>query len=407
MLRNETVEPRGRLSPFKANLKKTLQAAVFSAPIEKQAQIQYIFFMDLLKKLEECENRYKVVQEMVLDPNLVKDQKKYKDTMRENGYLSELSELYAQYRKVLQGIKDAKEMITAEDDVEMKEMAREELKSLEEEQPKLEEEIKLKLVPPDPLDEKNIILEIRSAAGGDEATLFVRDLWEMYCHLADRKGWKYEVMEQQETEVGGFNKIVTSISGKFVYGTLRWESGVHRVQRVPATESQGRLQTSTATVAVLPEAEETEIEIKPGDVRIDVMRAGGPGGQCVNTTDSAVRLTHIPTGIVVIQQDEKSQIKNKEKAFRVLRARLFDLEESKKQAERAAARSSMVGSGARSEKIRTYNYPQDRVTDHRINYSQHNLPAFMMGDMDAMLDALNVYAKEEQLKADITTLGND
>lgn len=363
--------------------------------------------MDLLKKLEECENRYKIVQEMILDPNLVKDQKKYKDTMRENGYLSELSELYAQYKKVLQGIKDAKEMITAEDDVEMKEMAREELKSLEEEQPKLEEEIKLKLVPPDPLDEKNIILEIRSAAGGDEATLFVRDLWEMYCHLADRKNWKYEVMEQQETEVGGFNKIVTSISGKFVYGTLRWESGVHRVQRVPATESQGRLQTSTATVAVLPEAEETEIEIKPGDVRIDVMRAGGPGGQCVNTTDSAVRLTHIPTGIVVIQQDEKSQIKNKEKAFRVLRARLFDLEETKKQAERAAARSSMVGSGARSEKIRTYNYPQDRVTDHRINYSQHNLPGFMMGEMDGMLDALNVYAKEEQLKADITTLGND
>ena len=363
--------------------------------------------MYLLQKLEECENRYKIVQEMVLDPNLVKDQKQYKDTMRENGYLSELSELYAQYKKVLQGIKDAKEMITAEDDVEMKEMAREELKSLEEEQPKLEEEIKLKLVPPDPLDEKNIILEIRSAAGGDEATLFVRDLWEMYCHLADRKNWKYEVMEQQETEVGGFNKIVTSISGKFVYGTLRWESGVHRVQRVPATESQGRLQTSTATVAVLPEAEETEIEIKPGDVRIDVMRAGGPGGQCVNTTDSAVRLTHIPTGIVVIQQDEKSQIKNKEKAFRVLRARLFDLEETKKQAERAAARSSMVGSGARSEKIRTYNYPQDRVTDHRINYSQHNLPGFMMGEMDGMLDALNVYAKEEQLKADITTLGND
>lgn len=361
--------------------------------------------MDLLKKLEECEKRYQEVQQLILDPNLVKDQKKYKDTMRENGYLSELSELYAKYKKVLSGIQESKEMITNEDDAEMKEMAREELKSLEEEQPKLEEEIKLKLVPPDPLDEKNIILEIRSAAGGDEATLFVRDLWEMYCHLADRKGWKTETMEVQETEVGGFNKIVTSISGKFVYGTLRWESGVHRVQRVPATESQGRLQTSTATVAVLPEAEETEIEIKPGDVRIDVMRAGGPGGQCVNTTDSAVRLTHIPTGIVVIQQDEKSQIKNKEKAFRVLRARLFDLEESKKQAERAAARSSMVGSGARSEKIRTYNYPQDRVTDHRINYSQHNLPAFMMGEMDGMLDALNVYAKEEQLKADITTLG--
>ena len=360
--------------------------------------------MDLLKKLEECEARYKVVQEMVLDPNLVKDQKKYKDTKRENGYLSELSELYAEYKKVLQGIQDAKEMITAEDDVEMKEMAREELKELEEQQPKLEEKIKLKLVPPDPLDEKNIILEIRSAAGGDEASLFARDLWEMYTHLAENRGWKCEVMEQQETEVGGFNKIVTSISGKFVYGTLRWESGVHRVQRVPATESQGRLQTSTVTVAVLPEAEETEIEIKPGDVRIDVMRAGGPGGQCVNTTDSAVRLTHIPTGLVVIQQDEKSQIKNKEKAFRVLRARLFDLEESKKQAERANARSSMVGSGARSEKIRTYNYPQDRVTDHRINYSQHNLPGFMAGQMDDMLDALNVYAKEEQLAADITSL---
>ena len=363
--------------------------------------------MDLMKKLEDCAKRFSEVQQLILDPNLVKDQKKYKDTMRENGYLSELNDLYNEYKKTLNGIKEAKEMITAEDDPEMKEMAREELKELEEKQPRLEEEIKLKLVPPDPLDEKNIILEIRAAAGGDEASLFVRDLWEMYTHLAERRNWKTETMEAQETEVGGFNKIVTSISGKFVYGALRWESGVHRVQRVPETESQGRLQTSTVTVAVLPEAEETEIEIKPGDVRIDVMRAGGPGGQCVNTTDSAVRLTHIPTGLVVIQQDEKSQIKNKEKAFRVLRARLFDLEETKKQAERSAARSSMVGSGARSEKIRTYNYPQDRVTDHRINYSEHNLPSFMMGEMDGMLDALNVYAKEEQLKADVTGLVTD
>lgn len=360
-----------------------------------------------MKKLEDCAKRFSEVQQLILDPNLVKDQKKYKDTMRENGYLSELNDLYNEYKKTLNGIKEAKEMITAEDDPEMKEMAREELKELEEKQPRLEEEIKLKLVPPDPLDEKNIILEIRAAAGGDEASLFVRDLWEMYTHLAERRNWKTETMEAQETEVGGFNKIVTSISGKFVYGALRWESGVHRVQRVPETESQGRLQTSTVTVAVLPEAEETEIEIKPGDVRIDVMRAGGPGGQCVNTTDSAVRLTHIPTGLVVIQQDEKSQIKNKEKAFRVLRARLFDLEETKKQAERSAARLSMVGSGARSEKIRTYNYPQDRVTDHRINYSEHNLSSFMMGEMDGMLDALNVYAKEEQLKADVTGLVTD
>lgn len=355
--------------------------------------------MDLLKKLEELSERAKIVAQEINDPELVKNQKKYKDTMRENQYLSDLMELYDEYKKVLSGIEDAKLMITQEDDAEMKEMAREELKELEENQPKLEEKIKLKLIPPDPLDEKNIILEIRSAAGGDEASLFVRDMWEMYCHLCERKGWKYETMEAQETEVGGFNKIVTSIQGKFVYGTLRFESGVHRVQRVPVTESQGRLQTSTVTVAVLPEAEEADIKINPGDVRVDVMRAGGPGGQCVNTTDSAVRLTHIPTGIVVIQQDQKSQIKNKEKAWQVLRARLFDLEQSKLDAERSANRRSMVGHGDRSEKIRTYNYPQDRVTDHRINLSVHNLPSFMMGNMDEMLDALNVYAKEEQFNS--------
>ena len=352
----------------------------------------------MIKKLEDLSRRFVEVTAMVADPELVRDQKKYKEVMRENQHLSELMALYDDYKAVLKGIEDDTVLVTQEDDREMKELAREERK------PRLEEEIKLKLIPPDPLDEKNIILEIRSAAGGDEASLFVRDLWEMYCHLAERKGWKTETMEAQETEVGGFNKIVTSISGKFVYGTLRWESGVHRVQRVPATEAQGRIQTSTATVAVLPEAEETEIDIRPEDVRVDVMRAGGPGGQCVNTTDSAVRLTHIPTGIVVIQQDEKSQVKNKAKAFRVLRARLFDLEESKKQAERADARKSMVGTGARSEKIRTYNFPQDRVTDHRINLSLHNLPGFMMGNMDDLLDALNVYAKEEQLR-DVSELG--
>ncbi len=354
--------------------------------------------MDLIKKLDELSKRFEEVSAMVADPDIVKDQKKYKDVMRENQYLSSLMEIYDEYKKVLAGIEQDTLLITEEEDHDMKELAREELKELEEKKPQIEEQLKLKLIPPDPLDEKNIILEIRSAAGGDEASLFVRDLWEMYCHLAERKGWKTETMEVQETEVGGFNKIVTSISGKFVYGTLRWESGVHRVQRVPQTESQGRLQTSTATVAVLPEAEETDIQINPGDVRVDVMRAGGPGGQCVNTTDSAVRLTHIPSGIVVIQQDQKSQIKNKEKAWQVLRARLFDLEQGKKDAERSAARKSMVGNGDRSEKIRTYNYPQDRVTDHRINLSLHNLPGFMMGNMDDMLDALNVYAKEEQLK---------
>lgn len=354
--------------------------------------------MDLLKKLEECERRFAEIQTQLLEPEVTKDAKRYKDLMRESSYLAQVCNLSGEYKKILDGIAEDKKIITEEDDQDMKEMAREELKDFENRLPALEESIKLRLIPPDPLDEKNIILEIRSAAGGEEASLFVRDLWEMYCHLADRKGWKYETLEAQETEMGGFNKIVTGITGKFVYGTLRWESGVHRVQRVPVTESQGRLQTSTATVAVLPEAEETEVVIKDGDVRVDVMRAGGPGGQCVNTTDSAVRLTHIPTGIVVIQQDEKSQIKNKEKAFRVLRARLFDFYETQKNAERSASRKSMVGSGSRSEKIRTYNYPQDRVSDHRINYSRHNLPAFMMGNMDDMLDALNVYAKEEELK---------
>ena len=315
--------------------------------------------MDLLKKLDELDKRFAEINEMVQDPDLVKDQKKYKDVMREHGHLSDVLEVGNEYSKCLSGIEDAKMMITAEDDPDMKEMAREEMKELEEKVPVLEEQIKLKLIPPDPLDEKNIILEIRSAAGGDEASLFVRDMWEMYCHLCERKGWKYENLEAQETEVGGFNKIVTQIQGKFVFGTLRWESGVHRVQRVPQTESQGRLQTSTVTVAVLPEAEEADVKINPGDVRVDVMRAGGPGGQCVNTTD---------------------------------------FQQSKLDAERSAARKSMVGNGDRSEKIRTYNYPQDRVTDHRINLTLHNLPSFMMGNMDEMLDALNVYAKEEQFK---------
>lgn len=370
----------------------------WSSSVDTRAFFQYYKKMDFLKKIDELDKRFVEVNEMVQDPDLVKDQKKYKDVMREHGFLTSVLETGHEYKKTLQGIEDAKVMITTEDDPDMKEMAREELKELEEKVPQLENELKLKLIPPDPLDEKNIILEIRSAAGGDEASLFVRDVWEMYCHLADRKGWKYENVEAQETEVGGFNKIVTQISGKFVYGTLRYESGVHRVQRVPQTEAQGRLQTSTITVAVLPEAEEADIKINPGDVRVDVMRAGGPGGQCVNTTDSAVRLTHIPTGIVVIQQDQKSQIKNKEKAWEVLRARLFDYEQSKLDAERSSARKKMVGNGDRSEKIRTYNYPQDRVTDHRINMSVHNLPAFMMGNMDDMLDALNVYVKEEEFK---------
>ena len=352
----------------------------------------------LLKKLEEKAVRYEEVNELVQDPDLIRDQKKYKDVMREHSHLTALMEAYEEYKKVLQGIEDSKIIITEEDDQEMKEMAREELRDLEEKKPQLEDKIKMLLIPPDPLEEKNIIMEIRAGTGGDESSLFCADLFRMYTRYADMKGWKYEIMDASESEVGGYKEISFSISGKYVYGSLRYESGVHRVQRVPETETQGRVHTSAVTVAVLPEAEDTEIEIRPEDVRVDVMRAGGCGGQCVNTTDSAVRLTHIPTGLVVIQQDEKSQLRNKEKAFRVLRARLFDLEESKKNAERAAARKSMVGSGDRSERIRTYNFPQNRITDHRINLTLYKLDQFMQGYVDEMVDALCIYAKEEQLK---------
>lgn len=352
----------------------------------------------MIKKLESLSLRFEEVNKIIQDPDLVKDPKRYKDIMREHSHLSTVMEAYKEYKSVLQGIEDSKILITEESDHEMKEMAREELRELEAKLPKIEENLKLLLIPPDPLEEKNIIMEIRGGTGGDESSLFAADLFRMYTKYADMKGWKYEIMDSNETEVGGFKEISFSISGKYVYGSLRYESGVHRVQRVPATESQGRVHTSAVTVAVLPEAEETEIEIRPEDLRIDVMRAGGPGGQCVNTTDSAVRLTHLPTGLVVIQQDEKSQIKNKAKALRVLRARLFDLEESKKNAERAAARKSMVGSGDRSERIRTYNFPQNRLTDHRINLTLYKLDQVMEGYLDELIDALCIYAKEEQLK---------
>ena len=348
--------------------------------------------------------RFAEVNEQIQDPELVKDPKKYKDIMREHSHLSSVMEAYEEYKSVLQGIEDAKVLITEEEDHDMKEMAREELKGLEEKKPQIEEKIKFLLIPPDPLEEKNIIMEIRGGTGGDESSLFAADLFRMYTRYADMKGWKYEIMDANETEVGGYKEISLSISGKYVYGSLRYESGVHRVQRVPETEAQGRVHTSAVTVAVLPEAEETEIDIKPEDVRVDVMRAGGPGGQCVNTTDSAVRLTHIPTGIVVIQQDEKSQIKNKAKAWRVLRARLFDLEESKKNAERAAARRNMVGSGDRSERIRTYNFPQNRLTDHRINLTLYKLDQVMQGQLDELIDALCIYNKEALLKADGSAL---
>ena len=357
----------------------------------------------MVKKLEELSKRYDELNELIQDSALVKDAKRYKDVMREHSHLTQVMEAYGEYKEILQGIEDAQYLIKEEDDPEIKEMAKEEMKELEVRLPEMESKLKFLLIPPDPLEEKNIIMEIRGGTGGDEASLFAADLFRMYTRFAESKGWKYEIMDANETELGGYKEISFSISGKFVYGSLRWEAGVHRVQRVPETEAQGRIHTSAVTVAVLPEAEETEIEIRQEDLRIDVMRAGGNGGQCVNTTDSAVRLTHIPTGIVVIQQDEKSQLRNKEKAMRVLRARLFDLEESKKQAERSAARKNMVGSGDRSERIRTYNFPQNRVTDHRVNLTLYKLDQFMQGSLDEMIDTLNIFAKEAALKSSVAT----
>jgi len=351
------------------------------------------------ERLERLKARFTELETEIQNPNLLKDAKRYKETMREHSYLSSLMEEYSNFTKTEIAIRNTKELIRDADDADMKEMAKEELKELEESLVASEAKIKVLLIPPDPLEEKNIIMEIRGGTGGDEAALFAADLFRMYTRYAESKGWKYEVMSANETALGGYKEITLSISGKYVYGSLRYESGVHRVQRVPQTEASGRIQTSAATVAVLPEAEETEINIRNEDLRIDVMRAGGPGGQCVNTTDSAVRLTHIPTGIVVIQQDEKSQIKNKAKAMRVLRTRLFELEENKKNAERAADRKSQVGSGDRSERIRTYNFPQNRLTDHRINLTLYKLDLIMQGDLKELIEGLCIAAREDQLKA--------
>jgi peptide chain release factor 1 len=320
---------------------------------------------------------------------------------------SGLSEIMAA-KEALDGFQaqasDARELIQSESDAGMRELAREELRDLEERIRVAGEQLKFLLIPQDPLDEKNIIMEIRAGTGGDEAALFAADLYRMYARFAETKSWKFEIMNSNETGLGGFKEIVFSISGggglgSRVYENLRYESGVHRVQRVPATEASGRIHTSAVTVAVLPEADETEITIRSEDLRIDVMRAGGPGGQCVNTTDSAVRIIHLPTGITVHCQDEKSQIKNKAKAMRILRARIYEMEEARANAERAEARKSQVGSGDRSERIRTYNFPQNRLTDHRINLTLYKLDLIMQGDVAELFDALKLSAREEMLRS--------
>ncbi len=332
-------------------------------------------------------------------PETLGDMKTYKEKMMERSHIAPVVEKLSEMKKTEEEIKDNEELLKSESDPEMAQMVKEEITSLKEKIERDERECKVLLIPQDPLEGKNIIMEIRAGTGGEEAALFAADIYRMYVHYAEKKKWKIEVMSANETERGGYKEIIASISGKDVYGSMRYESGVHRVQRVPETESGGRIHTSAITVAILPEAEETDIVINEKDLKIDVMRAGGPGGQCVNTTDSAVRITHIPTGIVVIQQDEKSQLKNKNKAMRVLRSRLFEMEEERKMKERSAERKSMVGTGDRSERIRTYNFPQNRCTDHRINLTSYNLEGVLNGELDEFIEALKIQAGEEALKS--------
>jgi len=352
----------------------------------------------MFDKLESIDARYREVERQIADPEVMKDMKRYRELMQEYSQLQETVEEYNHYKQVAQEVEDAQAMLDEEQDSEMRSMAMEELEELENEKAECEDRLKRLLIPKDPLDGKNIIVEIRAGTGGEEAALFAADLYRMYARYAEEKGWKLEVMDSNDTGIGGFKEIVFSISGKNVYEHMRYESGVHRVQRVPSTESGGRIHTSAVTVAVLPEAEETDVEVNNEDLKIDVFRSSGPGGQSVNTTDSAVRITHIPTGTVVTCQDEKSQHKNKAKALRVLRARLYEVEEQKRRQERDESRKNQIGSGDRSERIRTYNFPQNRVTDHRINLTSHKLEQILQGELDEIVEHLKYSAQQEYLK---------
>ena len=340
----------------------------------------------MFDNLEDILIHYEEVMMELGSPDVANDQTKFRKLMKEQSDLLPLVEAYKAYKEAKQSQEDALSMLDTESDEEIREMAKEELaegKRLEEE---LSEKLKILLLPKDPNDDKNIMLEIRAGAGGDEAALFAMQLYRMYTHYAESQNWKVEMIDVNENGIGGYKEVVAMVSGKGAYSKLKYESGVHRVQRVPETESGGRIHTSTASVAVMPEAEEVDVQIDMNDVRIDVMRASGNGGQCVNTTDSAVRLTHYPTGIVIYSQTEKSQLQNKEKAFALLRSKLYEIELEKKQSAEAADRRSQIGTGDRSEKIRTYNFPQGRVTDHRINLTLYKLDKIMNGDIQELID---------------------
>jgi peptide chain release factor 1 len=351
----------------------------------------------MFDKLKGVEDRFQELERLLSDPEVVQDREAYQKYIREHAEISPIVAAFREYRQVDRELDDSLDLLN-DDDPDMKQMAAEEVERLEAEKQRLQEDLKVLLIPKDPLDEKNVILEIRAGTGGDEAGLFAGDLFKMYQRYADARRWTVEIMDHHATGVGGLKEVIASVNGKGAYSRLKFESGTHRVQRVPATETQGRIHTSAVTVAVLPEAEEIELNIDPNELKVDVYRSSGPGGQSVNTTDSAVRITHLPTGLVVTCQDEKSQHKNKAKALKVLRSRLFDQMVREQNEERSQNRRSQVGSGDRSERIRTYNFPQGRVTDHRIGLTLYKLETILQGEVDEVIDPLITYYQSQALQ---------